>query len=244
MHLRSRSAAARPARCARGWATALLLVGCGVQQGDPRCAAYAGTSTYGWCLTAAAGSLRDPAALDAHCGAAAPYERECRQRFVGAALQDPKWGRGELLGWCGDGPDCRLEVLEARPDPEVRAQLGLCAAHAGPLAADCATHALQRWATGAPTAGALAALAADPIADPALVGSWLGAVVACRGVGACPGAGPTAAACAEGLALLRAEPTRCPAAAGAQPARGLAAPPPGPVAPPGPGGVSHQNRPL
>ncbi len=234
MHLLGWSAALLTARRARRGAGVLLLVGCGAPDVDPRCAAYAGTTTYGWCLTAAAASLRDPAALDAHCGAAAPHERECRQRFVGAALQDPRWDRPQLLGWCGDGPDCRLEVLEARPDPAVEAQLALCAAHAGPLARDCATHALQRWATGAPTAAERDALAAAPGADPALVGSWIGAVVACRGLGACPTAGPTAAACAEGEALLRAEPARCPAPAAAQPARGLAAPPPGRPAPPRP----------
>ena len=191
---------------------------------DPRCSPYAHTSTYGWCMADAVHALTDPSRLDAHCAQAAPYTRECRHRFVARFVPDMRVDRPTLLRWCGDGDDCRLEVIEARPEPDIHPQLQLCDAEAGRFAADCATHALQRWATGTPSTTDIDALVANPVADPQLVGGWIGAAVACRQVGRCPAHGPTASACAEGASLMQRSPERCPQPAHAQPARGLAAP--------------------
>ena len=210
---------------ARPWASLLLGLSCAPAALDPvgPCAAYAGTSTEGFCLARAAGTAATPSSLDAYCARAGEWARDCRQAFVRARLREGAQDRDALLAWCADAPDCALEVLELRAAPTWPEQRALCLAWAGPFTTDCLTHALGRWATGPLAEGDLAQIAEDYEPDATLVGRWMGAVVACRAIGACPSAGPTAAACAEGQATLTAEPGRCPRApsgpAGAPPPR-------------------------
>lgn len=200
------------------WAGLLLGLACGPAARDPAgpCAAYAGTSTEGFCLARAAGSAATPDSLDAYCARAGEWAPDCRHAFVRARLREgaregaPE--RDALLAWCGGVPDCALEVLELRAAPSWPEQRALCLAWAGPFTTDCLTHALGRWATGPLAAGDVAQIAEDYAPDATLVGQWMGAVVACRAIGACPSAGPTAAACAEGQATMTAEPDRCPRA--------------------------------
>lgn len=214
------------------WPIAALGWGLACGDGAPieagPCGRYAGTSTEGFCRARAAGEAARPETLDAYCAASGEWAPLCRQRFVRAQLAQGAAPRDVLIEWCGGDADCALEVLDLRPASGWSEQRALCLERAGPYAQDCLTHALGRWATGAPTAGEFDALIADPGPDAALVGGWLGAVVACRGLRACPAEGPTAAACAEGEATLRAEPHRCP-----QPIHGPAGPPPIPPSPAG-----------
>lgn len=216
------------------WRLALLASapgagGCGPSaEGPAACAPYAGSSTEGFCRARAAGAAARPETVAAYCAATGEWAALCRQRFVQAQLREGGPPRAALLEWCGGAPDCALEVLDLRPAPGWPEQRALCAAWTGPFATDCLTHALGRWATGAPTAEGFAALVADPAPDPTLVGGWLGAAVACRGLGPCPASGPTAEACAAGERALRVDPTRCP-----QPIRGPAGAPSAKPTPPG-----------
>ena len=200
----------------RAWIALTLTLGlaCGPVGSSAHgpCAAYAGTSTEGFCVARAAGSAATPDSLDAYCARAGEWAPDCHHAFVRARLREGAPSRDALLGWCAGAPDCALEVLELRAAPSWAEQRALCLAWAGPFAQDCLTHALGRWATGPLDAAQVALIAEDHAPDATLVGQWMGAVVACRGIGACPSAGPTAAACAEGLATLTAEPARCPRA--------------------------------
>lgn len=92
----------------------------------------------------------------------------------------------DLMSVCADNPDCTFEVLDFRPSNEVTVQMDRCVKWAGRFAADCVSHAMQRWYLTQPAADDVARVARVQTRYPDKVGYWVAASVQCRQVGQCP----------------------------------------------------------
>jgi len=145
------------------------------------CQRYAEPAVQAWCVT---GLVSRGLAGPETCRPLGEHAESCQVAWVDQALGQGQGTRASLLRACEGAPDCALTVLDARPDPDITAQLAACRAHTGPYAQDCTLHALQRWAAAGPDAVSFARVAAEEH-HLASVGALLGLVVACQGVGSC-----------------------------------------------------------
>lgn len=180
--------------------------------GVPACAAYLGhPETYGYCLYKQAAELPDAAAVERVCPAAGDWEAACRQAFVARWMRpDSGYSTDQLLALCKRAPDCAFELLDFRPMEDTAGQVARCEAHTGPFAEHCVGHALQRWYFTEPDAAGVEAMLALPTKEDRRVAFFVGAVVACRGIGACGGAPARAAACESAVTSFRDNPLSCP----------------------------------
>lgn len=173
-----------------------------------RCGTYADRpSVEAWCQATLVVPL--PAAeAQAVCRAAAPWQAECRARWVEPRLHPGSDASTEaLLSVCDDDVDCGLDVVDFRPAAEIGVQLARCGG-LGRNQRHCITHAIARWGPGQPQ-GALDALATTPVPDPSWVGYRLAELVVCDRATSCPGVGALHDACARRVADLRATPEAC-----------------------------------
>jgi hypothetical protein len=147
------------------------------------------------------------------CAGGRAAEGPCRRAWAVQHATDSQVPVDALLDLCGEAEACVRAVLDARPHEDVRVQLGRCGELGGDQGRACAGRALQQWRRSGPDAGAVAGLASagDEFAE--TVGWWVGVVVACDRVGACPASGEVAGPCTEAVGRLRASPSLCPAPA-------------------------------
>lgn len=154
------------------------------------------------------------------------------------------FGTEELLAVCAGNVDCAFELLDFRPSDDVIEQFELCLLHVGKYGDDCAGHALQRWWFGAPDAADVARVAdaRTPFAEK--VGYFVGASIACAGVGACGSRPDVVRVCENAVDHLTRNPHLCPQRSltpmrpEMEVQRGEVRPPSGPM-PPAPGTVKE-----
>lgn len=175
-----------------------------------RCAAYAGTGDVAaYCAYRLVSSVEAASEMLEVCGEGGPWSVPCRTAWVEPRLHP---GSGvdapTLLGACGEDPDCRLDVLDHRPQP-LRAQLDACAAEARENLRHCVSHAVARWREDGAQDPRFEDLLADPGPAPALLGEYLAEAVACDRNGSCGGPPALAQACEARSEALRRDPHQC-----------------------------------
>ena len=174
---------------------------------------YAGdASVYGFCLSKHAGGLPTLKDMEEVCLKAGEWERDCRHGWVSGrmnALDD--FSTEELLGACGENPDCTFELLDFRPASEPLTQLSLCTQYAGRYGRDCAGHAIQRWWLNDPDEEEVLRVTSTPTPYPDKVGYWIGVNVQCYGKGTCAGEPHFMSNCEKAVENFERKPDRCPA---------------------------------
>ena len=177
----------------------------------PQCDLYKGSDTYSYCLYKFSATLPDPATVKAVCAQAGAWELRCRQGWAtGHMAVNSGVSTEALLDVCGAHPDCTLEVIEGRPDPDIATQLARCEQWTGRFAADCDGHALQRWWMARPDAAGVTALLGIAMNHADNLGYWAAAAVFCSKVGDCgDGASANGAACQRALTEFTAAPAKC-----------------------------------
>ncbi len=170
------------------------------------CAPYGeNPDLFTYCLGTGGDRLGDAAAVEQLCPHAAAWENACRLLFVLRFCGQPAGpGRDALLTACAGDEDCALEVLDCRHDPDVVAQLGLCAAHLDRLGGDCEAHAFDRWLMSSPGPEERSRLAGSSAAAarPRAAGLTLARAITCAGEGSCEGPPELRAACQEQRSAL------------------------------------------
>jgi hypothetical protein len=179
----------------------------------PQCAPYAGNdSVYGFCLAKYAGGIPTLEDMLRVCGEAGEWELDCRHGWVSGRMNAvDEFSTEELLGACGQNPDCTFELLDFRPADEPLTQLNLCTQYAGKYARDCAGHAIQRWWLEDPDEEEVNRIAFTPTPYPDKVGYWLGVNVQCYSQGACVGDPHFVLNCEKAVENFSRNPDRCPA---------------------------------
>jgi hypothetical protein len=197
-----------------------------------RCEAYAGTGEVAaYCAYRLVSSVESVSEMADICGTGGPWSVPCRTAWVEPRLH-PGSGvdAATLLRACGEDPDCRLDVLDHRPQP-LRAQLDACAAEARENLRHCVSHAVARWREAGARVPTFDALLADPGPAPALLGEYLAESVVCDHRGSCGGPEALSQACEARSEALRRDPHQC-RRAGAPGARPRRPKPGNPAAPP------------
>ena len=173
-------------------------------QADPQVAAY--------CWMRRGAATEDPEEAAAACARAGALAPDCRGMWVGRQLGSDR-STEVLLRACGppgdrDSADCAFQVLDARPEDDLLAQLRACTRWASPFAEDCAVHALARWRRSRPGAEEVARVAAAGL-FPQRSAEVVAAVIACQGTGDCGDHPALGAACREAIAEIRRRPSIC-----------------------------------
>jgi hypothetical protein len=140
---------------------------------------------YGYCVYQNAKDLPDAEGVDRHCSQAGEWQDGCRQAW--AVTQVDKRPLEELFRICGSNADCSFEILDTKSHDDVLVQIKRCKQFAGHYAQDCVMHASQRWYFDWPSAEEVARVAQRKTPFPEQVGMYIGARVACDGVGTCDG---------------------------------------------------------
>jgi len=125
-------------------------------------------------------------------------------------VEDSVWETAELLKACpADAGDCRFEVLDMRPDPDVGKQVQLCFENAGSFSGDCIAHSLERWVRTVPSAEEVARVAQLNVA-PDRIGQYIAAIKVCYGtIDACVGTPEVKAECASRIGELERKENIC-----------------------------------
>lgn len=169
------------------------------------CASYRELKdVYGFCLVQWAGRGQGDRSVSEMCGGAGSWERECRVAWVTSrSVEDSVWETADLLNACpSDAGDCRFEVLDMRPDPDVGKQIQLCFENAGSFSGDCIAHSLERWVRVVPSAEEVERVAQINVA-PDRIGQYIAAIKVCYGtIDACVGAPEVKAECASRIGEL------------------------------------------
>ena len=145
----------------------------------------------------------------ARCDEAGPWAAECRIGWARVRLGAPDSTLDELLPACDVDEECLFDVLDAKPDPDLLAQLALCDLHLDSTAPFCQQHAANRWLASTPDEGEQARIrTATGFDEPRA--KALGHLVACQGVGSCDGLHP---GCGVVVVMLTETPSLCDAPA-------------------------------
>jgi hypothetical protein len=176
------------------------------------CDRYADPEFEGYCRLSVAAKPRIREPVDSLCGPAGPFEVECRRAWVAARIQPQQgYDMDTLLAACRDDSDCAFEVLDARGPEDVLAHAALCQARVPTYAEDCIRHALSIWWNRRhPDAAELARVSDADLPYPALVGRYVGTVIACDDIESeCLGPEEAVAACQEALRDVAKRPSIC-----------------------------------
>ncbi len=163
---------------------------------------------FGFCLYRVAQRGEGALGVDHFCDGAGTWETDCRDGWtIARARPDSTWTNEVLLAACGT-IDCRFEVLDFRPNPEVTEQVSLCSRHAGRFGGDCAAHAMDRWLKGTPTEQEFSALAELEF-FPDRIGHYMGLSVSCFDLGDCGSEGEAADRCKYTVGVSEINPELC-----------------------------------
>lgn len=164
---------------------------------------------YERCLVSAARRLPTVEAMTEVCGNAATLANDCHYQWVDARRRRGDLSAATLLAACAPSADCALQILDNYPDADVLAQMRRCDA-ALRFRGYCIGHAARRWAATEPDAAEIARVLAGANNEADVIGPTVGTLVACRGVGACPGDGSHVdLVCAQQVEAVRAGRTKC-----------------------------------
>ncbi|GDX82577.1 hypothetical protein LBMAG42_43880 [Deltaproteobacteria bacterium] len=164
---------------------------------------------YERCLISAARGLPTVEMMTEVCNKTGSLQSDCHSEWVDGRMRVGDLPAATLLAACAPSPDCALTVLDSHPNADVLVQMKLCEA-AGRFRGFCIGHAARRWAATEPDAVEIARVMAGANHDADVVGPTVGIMVACRGVGSCPGDGsPVDVACQREADAVRAGRTQC-----------------------------------
>ena len=152
----------------------------------PACLDYAkDAELYGYCVYKNADALSDIASVNEHCPNASTWQDDCRQSWV--MSHKDSYTLDDLMNICGNNADCAFQLLDSKPHQDVLEQVELCIRHADRYKHDCVMHAIQRWYFEWPDAEEVLRVAKRRNPFPEQIGTYIGARVACDGVGTCDG---------------------------------------------------------
>lgn len=140
---------------------------------------------YGYCIYKNADALSDVASVHEHCPNAGTWQDDCRQSWV--MSHKDTYTLDELINICGQNADCAFHILDNKPHPDLLQQVDLCIQYADRYRHDCVMHAIQRWYFESPDAEEIARVVKERSPFPEQIGTFVGARVACDGVGICDG---------------------------------------------------------
>ena len=139
---------------------------------------------FGFCLYQVAQRGEGSLGAEHLCEGADTWETDCHDAWtIARARPDTSWTIDALLAACGS-IDCRFEVLDFRPHPNITDQIQRCAEHTGRFGGDCAAHGMDRWLKGAPTEEEFNSIR-DLEHFPDRIGHYMGLSVGCFNIGEC-----------------------------------------------------------
>lgn len=156
------------------------------------CATYADNAdAYAFCVRRQAAQVSDVLAARALCERLPVVASgECRVAWVEERLHSAVVSSYEgLMPMCEGLPDCAFNLIDSFPTMDTPLQVQRCRELAGPYAADCAGHALQRWARRGPDEESIQAVILAGRDFPWPVGNWVGVIRWCAGKRLPEGAG-------------------------------------------------------
>ena len=157
-----------------------------VEQPLSLCIDYAkDAELYGYCIYKNVDSFSERASVTEQCPHAGTWQDDCRQSWV--MSHKDKYDLNELMNVCGQNADCAFHILDSKPHPDLLQQVDLCIQYADRYRHDCVMHAIQRWYFEWPDAEEIARVAKERSPFPEQIGTFIGARVACDGVGTCDG---------------------------------------------------------
>ena len=172
--------------------TVIGLLGCTFETPDvvdnplPACFDYIkDVELYGYCIYKNVDTLSDIASVTEHCANAGTWQDDCRQSWV--MSHKDAYDLDELMNVCAQNADCAFHILDNQPHPDLLKQVDLCIQYADRYRHDCVMHAIQRWYFEWPDAEEIARVAKERSPFPEQIGTYIGARVACDGVGTCDG---------------------------------------------------------
>lgn len=140
---------------------------------------------YGYCIYKNVDALSGIASVNEHCANARTWQADCRQSWV--MSNKDNYPIDKLMGVCKQNADCAFHLLDNKPHPDLLQQVDLCIQYADRYRHDCVMHAIQLWYFESPDAEEVARVAKERSPFPEQVGTFIGARVACDGVGVCDG---------------------------------------------------------
>ena len=169
-----------------------FLLSCSIEKPNvvdnplPACIEHAkDAEVYGYCVYKNAKRLPDINSVNKYCSQAGKWKEDCRQTWVlenrdGHSLE-------ALMDICAQNADCAFHLLDTKPHPDLLEQTKLCIRYADRYRHDCVMHAIQRWYFEWPDADEISRIANEKSPFPEQIGTFIGARVACVGVGTCDG---------------------------------------------------------
>ena len=168
------------------------LLGCTTEPPDvvenpfPACVEYIkDAELYGYCIYKNVDTLSDITSVNEHCANAGTWQADCRQSWV--MSNKDNYTIDKLVGVCKQNADCAFHLLDSKPHPDLLQQVDLCIQYADRYRHDCVMHAIQLWYFESPDAEEVARVAKERSPFPEQIGTFIGARVACDGVGVCDG---------------------------------------------------------
>ena len=152
----------------------------------PACIEHAkDAEVYGYCVYKNAKTLPDIKNVNEYCSQAGKWQDDCRQTWV--IEYRNAYSLETLMEICAQNADCAFQLLDTKPHPDLLEQVPLCIRYADRYRHDCVMHAIQRWYFEWPDAEEIARVANEKNPFPEQIGTFIGARVACDGVGTCVG---------------------------------------------------------
>lgn len=140
---------------------------------------------YGYCVYKHAETLPNITSVQQHCSQADKWSEECTQ--VWALSNINHYPLDDLLNVCIHHFDCAMQLLDAKPHNDVIIQMERCMRYTGHYKNDCVMHAAQAWYFDWPPPEEIHRVAKERAPFPEQIGMYIGARVACDGVGSCEG---------------------------------------------------------
>ena len=139
---------------------------------------------FGFCLHQVAQRGEGQLGAGQLCEGAGIWDSDCHNAWaIARARPNSDWSKDVLLDACR-ASDCRFEILDFRPHPDVTEQIRLCSEHAGHFGGDCAAHAMDRWLRANPSESEFTSLKELEL-FPDRIGHYMGLAVGCFSIGVC-----------------------------------------------------------
>ena len=192
----------------------LFLLSCSTEEPTvvdnpiPTCIEHAkDVEIYSYCVYKNAGNIENIKSIEEYCSHAGTWQEDCRQTWVFEHLNDHSLET--LMEICAQNADCAFHLLDNKPHTDLLKQVKLCIRYAERYRHDCVMHAIQRWYFEWPDAEEIARVANEKSPFPEQIGTFIGARVACDGVGTCTGTPENKSLC-EKYVIEYQDKSKCP----------------------------------
>ena len=192
----------------------MFLLACGTEEPNvvddplPSCIEHAkDADIYGYCVYKNAKTLPDVLSVNKYCSQTGKWKEDCRQTWV--IENRNAYSLEELMDICAQNADCAFHLLDSKPHPDLLKQTKLCIRYADRYRHDCVMHAIQRWYFEWLDADEMARVANERSPFPEQIGTFIGARVACDGVGSCTGTPENKSLCEKYVVEYK-DKTKCP----------------------------------